>query len=221
MESNAPAPEEIPQGSQAPPLSQEQPSGGAQAPQKGGRQRAPEPPVARSATQHRFCFWPFTNPMQLPMIGPSVVPKDFKQPCVHVNNRGRSAKPSRRKPVRDRSLIDAATTSAKISDALKNTTQLYAVQCLQDCSDDYDQSIDILKSVNFSVMNHYNYVALSVDVSGADILVSDCEDCFTERPGTLPSPITQENLSMLNIIRTILNIISLKECNKAESCLLF
>ncbi|KAL0378928.1 UNVERIFIED_CONTAM: hypothetical protein Sradi_3198300 [Sesamum radiatum] len=105
--------------------------------------------------------------------------------------------------LRDRGLTDAAATKPKISDALKNTTQLYAVQCLQDCFDFYDGTIDILKSVDFSVMNHHNYPGPIMSVSGAYYAVSDCEDGFTEQPGTLPSPITQENLSMRKIIDTI------------------
>ncbi|KAL0407919.1 UNVERIFIED_CONTAM: hypothetical protein Sradi_1726300 [Sesamum radiatum] len=120
--------------------------------------------------------------------------------------------------LRDRGLADAAATKAKISDALKNTTQLYAVQCLQDCSDFYDRTSYILNYVDFSVLDHHNYPALNNNIAGAYDAVSECEAGFTERPGTLPSPITQENLRMMKIIDTILCIINLKECNKAEYC---
>ncbi|KAL0372009.1 UNVERIFIED_CONTAM: hypothetical protein Scaly_0882500 [Sesamum calycinum] len=120
--------------------------------------------------------------------------------------------------LRDRGLADAAATKAKISDALKNTTQLYAVQCLQDCSDFYNRTIYIFNYVDFSVLNHRNYPGLNIDIAGAYDAVRDCEDGFKERPGTLPSPITQENLRMMKIIDTILSIINLKECNKADYC---
>ncbi|KAK4477555.1 hypothetical protein RD792_016787 [Penstemon davidsonii] len=111
--------------------------------------------------------------------------------------------------LRERAVSDAIATSSKISNLLKTTTNRYAVQCLRICADSYQISIMRLRSADFRVISRQGYVSLARGVSDAFDLTSDCEDTFTERPGTPPSPLTSENQSLVNIVRLVLEIINL------------
>ncbi|KAL3814758.1 hypothetical protein ACJIZ3_016026 [Penstemon smallii] len=118
--------------------------------------------------------------------------------------------------LRDRAVANAVATTPKISSLLQTTTNHYAVQCLQICSESYQRSISKLTVVDFSVINRQDYSELNGDIGAAFYEFQDCEECFTERPGTSPSPLTPENQNLGNICKVVIEIINFVKLKKKE-----
>ncbi|KAL3834643.1 hypothetical protein ACJIZ3_009379 [Penstemon smallii] len=111
--------------------------------------------------------------------------------------------------LRDRALSNAVATTPKISNLLKTTTNTYARECLQICLDSYEKSIMELKSVDFREINDRNYGSLVIKVSYGSLGPEDCEESFTERPGTPPSPLKPENNNQVKVVNLALEILNL------------
>ncbi|KAH6778371.1 hypothetical protein C2S51_009683 [Perilla frutescens var. frutescens] len=115
--------------------------------------------------------------------------------------------------LRDRAVLEVIAADTMVSRYLNNKTKAgfnkYGVECLQECAGFYGDAIYDLDISDFTIINQTTYTPLSVQVGSAYDGPKNCEECFTERPGTTPSPLTSQNHNIQNISQIILSILYL------------
>ncbi|KAG8363068.1 hypothetical protein BUALT_BualtUnG0007700 [Buddleja alternifolia] len=116
----------------------------------------------------------------------------------------------------DKAITIANANAARISDLQKKSTGRITGP-LRTCSTEYDKMRYDLKGFDFTVLNHENYIPLVANVGGAAGTPGDCEGAFKEFH--IPSPLTNANKNLEDILVAVLEIINLNECNKINSCI--
>ncbi|KZV28731.1 hypothetical protein F511_31045 [Dorcoceras hygrometricum] len=111
----------------------------------------------------------------------------------------------------DRAILVSSANMANISELLRRSTGR-SHQALSVCNDEYDVALNYLRRVDLSVINYRRYLDVVVVIAFSTQNVADCEDQFKQVVPPIPSPITNENRQLEDIINTVLEIINFKVC---------
>ncbi|KZV28732.1 hypothetical protein F511_31046 [Dorcoceras hygrometricum] len=115
----------------------------------------------------------------------------------------------------DRAILVSSANMAKISELLRRSTGS-SHQALSVCNEEYGVALNYLRRVDLSVINYRRYLDVAVEIAFSTQNAADCEDQFKQVVPPVPSPITNENRQLEDIIDTVCLIFAFARWDKIQ-----